>query len=123
MTVAVYRGANAEKNWKREIEKYSGIRHPNLVQLYGTVNSGGLYAIIFHDELVPLGEYVEEYQNSVILTVYLYGFFDVIHYLNPVFGGDVAWQAHCSNPGFLSSLVALELGYGAQLVGSASSLR
>ncbi|KAJ7040718.1 hypothetical protein C8F04DRAFT_1081884, partial [Mycena alexandri] len=97
MTVAVYRGGYAEKNWNREIEKYSGIRHPNLVQLYGTVNSGGLYAMIFHDELVPLDKYMEEYQNSVITTVYLYAFFkkelgDAIHYLNPIFGGDIAWQ-------------------------------
>ncbi|KAF7348625.1 hypothetical protein MVEN_01380500 [Mycena venus] len=126
--IEVFRGANAEKNWKREIAKYSGIRHPNFVQLYGTVDSGGLYAMIFHDELVPLREYVEEYQNSVISTVYLYALFKkelggAIQYLNPVFGEDVAWQAHCGNSGFSSSLVAPELGYGAQLVGSASSLR
>ncbi|KAJ7503640.1 hypothetical protein B0H11DRAFT_1983658 [Mycena galericulata] len=104
MTVAVYRGANAEKNWKRQIAKYSGIRHPNLAQLYGTVNSGGLYAMVFHDELVPLGEYMEEYQNSVISTVYLYGFFkkelgDAIHYLNPVFGGDITWQIILNSSG------------------------
>ncbi|KAJ7261432.1 hypothetical protein C8J57DRAFT_1513960 [Mycena rebaudengoi] len=49
MTVAIYQGENAEENWRRELAKYSGIRHPNFIQLYGTVSSPGLHAIIFHD--------------------------------------------------------------------------
>ncbi|KAJ7104752.1 hypothetical protein C8R44DRAFT_807819 [Mycena epipterygia] len=50
MTVALYQGNNAEENWKKEISKYSRLRHPNLVQLYGTVTSPcGVYAMVFHD--------------------------------------------------------------------------
>ncbi|KAJ7095581.1 hypothetical protein C8R44DRAFT_860239 [Mycena epipterygia] len=75
MTVAVYQGENAEETWKREVSKYSGIRHPNFVQLYASVNSDGLYATIFHDDLVPLKQFVDEYRHSVISTVYLYSFF------------------------------------------------
>ncbi|KAJ7090024.1 hypothetical protein C8R44DRAFT_720372 [Mycena epipterygia] len=75
MTVAVYQGEDAEETWKRELAKYSGLRHPNIVQLYGAVNSGSLYATIFHDILVPLKQFVDEHRYSVISTVYLYRFF------------------------------------------------
>ncbi|KAJ7104862.1 hypothetical protein C8R44DRAFT_807200 [Mycena epipterygia] len=72
MTVAIYEGEHAEENWKCELSKYSGFRNPNFVQLYGTVNSGGLYATIFHDDLIPVQQFLEEYRNSVIATAYLY---------------------------------------------------
>ncbi|KAJ7509108.1 hypothetical protein B0H11DRAFT_1963851 [Mycena galericulata] len=72
MTVAVYQGENAEEKWKRELAKYAGIRHPNFVQPFGIVSSAGLYATVFHDELVPVREYIEEYRHSMISTVYLY---------------------------------------------------
>ncbi|KAJ7127746.1 hypothetical protein C8R44DRAFT_979368 [Mycena epipterygia] len=75
MTVAVYQGENAEETWKRELSKYSGLRHPNFVQLYASVNSDGLYATIFHDDLVPLKQFVDEYRHSVISTAYLYASF------------------------------------------------
>ncbi|KAJ7127725.1 hypothetical protein C8R44DRAFT_873534 [Mycena epipterygia] len=75
MTVAVYQGENAEETWKRELGKYTGLRHPNIVQLYGAVNSGSLYATIFHDDLVPFEQFIDEYQHSVISTVYLYVYF------------------------------------------------
>lgn len=71
---------------------YMHARHPNFVQLYGTVSSGGLHATIFHDgsqflavssptveqslsELVPVEQYLEEFRQSPISTVYLYGYF------------------------------------------------
>ncbi|KAJ7094128.1 hypothetical protein C8R44DRAFT_989790 [Mycena epipterygia] len=76
MTVAVYQGANAEETWKRGLANYSGLRHPHIAQLYGAVNSGGLYALIFHDDLVPRDQFLEEYQQSVISTVYLYAQFN-----------------------------------------------
>ncbi|KAJ6554106.1 hypothetical protein B0H10DRAFT_1231828 [Mycena sp. CBHHK59/15] len=56
MSVAVYQGHNAEEDWRREIERYSGIRHPNFVQLFGVVNTCRMYAAIFHDDLIPLDE-------------------------------------------------------------------
>ncbi|KAJ7095597.1 hypothetical protein C8R44DRAFT_813505 [Mycena epipterygia] len=83
MTVAVYQGEYAEETWRHELVKYSGLRHPNIIQLYGAVNSGGLYATIFHDELVPLKQFVHEYRHSVASTVYLYSYF-VRPYINVV---------------------------------------
>ncbi|KAJ7104879.1 hypothetical protein C8R44DRAFT_886905 [Mycena epipterygia] len=80
MTAAIYEGEHAEesfaKTWRHELSKYSGFRHPNFVQLYGTVNSGGLYATIFHDDLVPAQQFLEEHRHSVISTVYLYHCFN-----------------------------------------------
>ncbi|KAJ7870550.1 hypothetical protein B0H13DRAFT_2280594, partial [Mycena leptocephala] len=90
MTVAVYQGPNAEENWKSEVQKYSGIRrvhsffhkadylnllrsHPNFLQLYGAVSSSRLYATIFHDELVPYADYMEEHYLPPMLTVYRLG--------------------------------------------------
>ncbi|KAJ7508796.1 hypothetical protein B0H11DRAFT_1962643, partial [Mycena galericulata] len=75
MTVAVYQGENAEEKWKRELAKYSGIRHPNFVQPFGIVSSSGLYATVYHDELVPVREYIEEYGLSMLSIVYLYVYF------------------------------------------------
>ncbi|KAJ7079686.1 hypothetical protein C8R44DRAFT_824646 [Mycena epipterygia] len=75
MTIAVYQGENAEETWRRELTKYAGLRHPNIVQLYGAVNSMGLYATIFHDDLVPFENFMDEHRHSVISIVYLYSYF------------------------------------------------
>ncbi|KAJ7508802.1 hypothetical protein B0H11DRAFT_2184547 [Mycena galericulata] len=82
VTVIVYQGQNAEEEWKREVVKNSGIWHPNFVQLYGIVSSSGIYATIFHDELVPAEQYMEEYEDSasVLSTVYLYTFLDALNF-------------------------------------------
>ncbi|KAJ7509111.1 hypothetical protein B0H11DRAFT_1363077 [Mycena galericulata] len=71
MTVAVYQGENAEERWKRDVAQHSGSRHPNFVQLFGIVSASGLYATIFHDELVPVTQYIEEYGRYMVSTVYL----------------------------------------------------
>ncbi|KAJ7079674.1 hypothetical protein C8R44DRAFT_895630 [Mycena epipterygia] len=114
MTAAVYQGENAEQTWKHEIAKYSGLRHPNIVQLYGTVSSGGLYAAIFHDDLVPVEQFMDEYRHSVISTVYLYGYFgteleDAQEYYRSLF-----WSSHSPIP---------YLGYDGQPVESALKFR
>ncbi|KAJ7436176.1 hypothetical protein B0H11DRAFT_1394086 [Mycena galericulata] len=91
MTVAVYEGQNAKEIWNRDLSKYSGIRHPNVLQLYGITASGGLYATVFHDELVPFERFMAEYQHSMIATVYLHAYFrrelrDVELYVGRLFG-------------------------------------
>ncbi|KAJ7111708.1 hypothetical protein C8R44DRAFT_252320 [Mycena epipterygia] len=50
MTVAVYQGQNAEEEWRRDISKYSGVRHPKFLQVYGVSESYSLYATVFHDD-------------------------------------------------------------------------
>jgi hypothetical protein len=65
--------------------------HPNLVQLYGIVNSPGLHAAVFHDsqyislsspqitkvlffssDLIPPTELLQKYRNSHLSTVFLW---------------------------------------------------
>ncbi|KAJ6518118.1 hypothetical protein C8R47DRAFT_6850 [Mycena vitilis] len=62
MTAAVYQGDGAEEEWREEILRYSNLRHPYLVQLYGVVKTRNLHAAIFHDDLAP----VDELKNSVL---------------------------------------------------------
>ncbi|KAF8134049.1 hypothetical protein K438DRAFT_2031490 [Mycena galopus ATCC 62051] len=71
MTVAVYDGDNAEEEWHREISKYAHLRHPNFVQLFGTVSLPGLLALIYHDELIPTKQMLRKYSNSHFATIYL----------------------------------------------------
>ncbi|KAJ7142252.1 hypothetical protein C8R44DRAFT_760419 [Mycena epipterygia] len=90
-TVALYQGQAAEEVWRRELETYSKFRHPNIVQLYGAVTSGDMYATVFHDELIPLKETLSLYRYSPIATVYLLGIFamdacDADDYLESVTG-------------------------------------
>ncbi|KAJ7508913.1 hypothetical protein B0H11DRAFT_1359250 [Mycena galericulata] len=54
VTVVLYNGDAAGKEWAGEVAKYSRFRHPNLMQFYAaSASSSGLYAIIFHDDLLP----------------------------------------------------------------------
>ncbi|KAJ6549630.1 hypothetical protein B0H10DRAFT_2128284 [Mycena sp. CBHHK59/15] len=71
MTIAVYQGQHAEEDWRRDLDQYSGIHHPNFLQIYGAVQSSGLHAVVFYDDLVPLDEMYDSYHNSPILYVYL----------------------------------------------------
>ncbi|KAJ7617109.1 hypothetical protein FB45DRAFT_933457 [Roridomyces roridus] len=72
MTVALYIGEDAEEEWRREISKYSHLRHPNLMQLYAAATSGGICATIFHDELIPLNHVYQTYsRHSPLWAVYV----------------------------------------------------
>ncbi|KAJ7649639.1 hypothetical protein FB45DRAFT_1049863 [Roridomyces roridus] len=70
-TVAVITGPGAEEQWKSEVARYSNIRHPNLFHLYGITSSGGIHALIFHDDLVPWPPYFcHEYDASHFFQVF-----------------------------------------------------
>ncbi|KAJ7431351.1 hypothetical protein B0H11DRAFT_2298404 [Mycena galericulata] len=71
MTAAVYQGGNGEEDWRHELQMYSGVRHPNIVQIYGAVSSGGLYATIFYDEFMPLAQFYSLYKDSPIASLYV----------------------------------------------------
>ncbi|KAJ7501013.1 hypothetical protein B0H11DRAFT_2224857 [Mycena galericulata] len=55
MTVAMYQGDGSE-------------------ELYGLISSGGLRALVFHDELIPYNQFLNRYRNSPILTTYILGY-------------------------------------------------
>ncbi|KAJ7712144.1 hypothetical protein B0H16DRAFT_1744491 [Mycena metata] len=48
LTVAMYEGDGAKEDWRRDVEMYMTLRHPNIIQMYGTASSGAMYATIFH---------------------------------------------------------------------------
>ncbi|KAJ7640009.1 hypothetical protein DFH06DRAFT_1216333 [Mycena polygramma] len=74
VSVAVYEGKAAKQHWQDDISQQLWIRHPNFVQIYGTVEShAGVYATIFYDELIPLNHFVGHYRlQSQARTVYAY---------------------------------------------------
>ncbi|KAJ7486313.1 hypothetical protein B0H11DRAFT_2230770 [Mycena galericulata] len=75
MTVSLYEGKNAEKQWREDIEEYISFRHPNFLQLYGISSSHGIHAAVFHDDLIPVKHIMEMY-SSPVATVYLWGYLD-----------------------------------------------
>ncbi|KAF7374223.1 hypothetical protein MSAN_00304900 [Mycena sanguinolenta] len=76
VTVAVYQGDCAEQEWQRAIEKYMKFRHPNIVQLYGIASYGNIWAAVFHDDMIPLRQFLNLYKHSHFATAYIYGYVD-----------------------------------------------
>ncbi|KAJ7232925.1 hypothetical protein C8J57DRAFT_1383051 [Mycena rebaudengoi] len=74
MTVVLYQGDNAEDEWRDDTSKLSGLRHPNLVQIYGAANSCGVYATVIHDDLIPFDHFLNLHRDSSIITVYMLAF-------------------------------------------------
>ncbi|KAJ6530507.1 hypothetical protein DFH09DRAFT_1184112 [Mycena vulgaris] len=72
MTVAMYQGENAEEEWQRDITQHSHLRHPNIIQLFGTVHSPNVYSTIWLDDLIPTKQFLEESASqSPMLLIYL----------------------------------------------------
>ncbi|KAJ7676985.1 hypothetical protein DFH06DRAFT_616509 [Mycena polygramma] len=69
-TVAIYHGSGAKKRWRRDIADYT---HPNLIRIRGAASLAGIYATVFHGDLLPLQHFLALYRRSPILTVYIYG--------------------------------------------------
>ncbi|KAJ6582132.1 hypothetical protein B0H19DRAFT_1252266 [Mycena capillaripes] len=60
MTVAMYQGDDAEKQWQEDILRCSWFRHPYFMQLWGITTSSAVHAAVFHDEI---------YRHFPVLTV------------------------------------------------------
>ncbi|KAF7353209.1 hypothetical protein MSAN_01508600 [Mycena sanguinolenta] len=74
LTVTMYEGDRAEEEWNQDLANYESIRHPNIMQLYGLVSSKGLYAMVFHDELIPFAQFLRRFEHSPILRTYILGY-------------------------------------------------
>ncbi|KAF7337011.1 hypothetical protein MVEN_02137700 [Mycena venus] len=72
VTVAIYQGDGAKREWREAITKYMSVRHPNIIQICGTARSGDIHATIFHDDLIPLQQFLNLYRHSHFSTVYIY---------------------------------------------------
>ncbi|KAJ7831718.1 hypothetical protein B0H14DRAFT_3143111 [Mycena olivaceomarginata] len=73
-TVALYQGDGAEQAWRKDISRYSCLRHPTFVQLWAVTSSPTMYGAIFHDDLIPFEHDLESYHDSHILTLYTHVF-------------------------------------------------
>ncbi|KAF7337290.1 hypothetical protein MSAN_02281600 [Mycena sanguinolenta] len=78
MTVAMYEGDGAEKAWNQHLANYESIRHPNILQLYGLVSSKGLYAMVFHDELIPYRQFRRRFEHLPVLSTYAMAYCTII---------------------------------------------
>ncbi|KAJ7679406.1 hypothetical protein DFH06DRAFT_1465503 [Mycena polygramma] len=96
VTVAIYEGNGAKEDWRKDISRYSALRHPSFVQLWGLTNTPGIHAAIFHDDLIPFEEFVNRHRDRPVLLVYIYVFCGVdsaklLPYFNSVFGDWNYW--------------------------------
>ncbi|KAJ7340576.1 hypothetical protein DFH08DRAFT_874832 [Mycena albidolilacea] len=115
VTVAMYQGEKAEEEWRRDVAKYMAVRHPNIVQLWGTASFGNTYATIFHDDLIPLHDFLGLYQHSHFTTVYIFAYADAEFqsardYFNSIFSRHLGREMctpfiHCSSGRFCVDLV------------------
>ncbi|KAF7373646.1 Multidrug resistance-associated ABC transporter [Mycena sanguinolenta] len=76
--------------WREHLTKYEAIKHPNIMQLCGLAGTRRLYAMVFHDELIPFRQFLRRFQHSHILSTYFIGycateFDEAISYLSFVF--------------------------------------
>ncbi|KAF7374228.1 hypothetical protein MSAN_00305600 [Mycena sanguinolenta] len=67
VVVALYQGDGAEAQWRRDVKKYMVVRHPNIVQLYGTVSC----------DLIPYQHVVDLYRHSHLSSVYIVAYMNV----------------------------------------------
>ncbi|KAJ7871825.1 hypothetical protein B0H14DRAFT_3131718 [Mycena olivaceomarginata] len=71
MTVALYQGDDMEEEWRQHIMKYESIRHPKIMQLYGSMSTKGLRGVVFHDEMIPFDQFHSRFKHSAILDAYI----------------------------------------------------
>ncbi|KAF7337140.1 hypothetical protein MVEN_02152000 [Mycena venus] len=72
VTAMVYQGNGADEEWRRDLEKHMPLRHPNIIQIYGTASSRSMKTTLYHDELIPFQYFLDIYRQSHFLTVYVY---------------------------------------------------
>ncbi|KAF8209381.1 hypothetical protein K438DRAFT_2012188 [Mycena galopus ATCC 62051] len=71
MTVAVYEGHKAEERWQQDITRHSGLRHPNILQIFATASSSGIHAIIAYGDLIPYKHYLELHRHLPVFSSYI----------------------------------------------------
>ncbi|KAF7353113.1 hypothetical protein MSAN_01498600 [Mycena sanguinolenta] len=74
VTVATYKGDGAEEEWQKDVAKYESIWDPRIMQLHGLVSGKGLYAMVFHDELIPYAQFLRRFKHSLVLSTYIIGY-------------------------------------------------
>ncbi|KAF7291421.1 Ribosomal-L28e domain-containing protein [Mycena indigotica] len=68
MSVAVYEGDEAQQEWLRAITQHASFHHPGFLQLFAVASRRGIYAAVFHDDLIPPEQMFQE--TSTLATMY-----------------------------------------------------
>ncbi|KAJ7636193.1 hypothetical protein FB45DRAFT_1024325 [Roridomyces roridus] len=94
MTVVLYQGDNTEEDWKNYLSRHSNLRHPNIIQIFGTASSAGMHAAVAYDDLVHHEQYLDILQPSPIMEIYTRGCwarhkFDAMDYMASICGGTI----------------------------------
>ncbi|KAJ7649172.1 hypothetical protein B0H17DRAFT_1338774 [Mycena rosella] len=70
MTAVVYHGAQSVQ-WREALCSVPGIRHPNILQLFGVSSSNdGVDALIYHDDFVPVPEVRKKNREIAFASCY-----------------------------------------------------
>ncbi|KAF7349762.1 hypothetical protein MSAN_01703400 [Mycena sanguinolenta] len=70
-------GDDAEEDWKETVSVHANlrpVRHPHILQIYATASSSGIYAAVFHDDLIPLELFLQSFRHSAILQTYIHAY-------------------------------------------------
>ncbi|KAJ7607733.1 hypothetical protein FB45DRAFT_394117 [Roridomyces roridus] len=70
--VVVYRGENAEQEWREYIERHSRAWHPTILQIFGLASFSGVHAVVAHDDLLSYDDFLELRHPSPVMIVYLH---------------------------------------------------
>ncbi|KAJ7669875.1 hypothetical protein DFH06DRAFT_157473 [Mycena polygramma] len=103
VTVAMYQGDGADKEWREYMVKHTSLRHPNIMQIYGAASSGGLHAAVLHGDLIPFERWLDPYKCFPCVIVFLhayYGreFYEARDYFNQICGQAMVSSVHCVSP-------------------------
>ncbi|KAJ6512436.1 hypothetical protein C8R45DRAFT_322039 [Mycena sanguinolenta] len=76
------------------------LRHPNILQLYGTATYDNIHAAVFHDDLIPYQQFLDIYKHSHFSTVYIHAcvnneFQTLLRYFRTTFDDDF-WDQRCT---------------------------
>ncbi|KAF7373993.1 hypothetical protein MSAN_00612200 [Mycena sanguinolenta] len=78
-TVMMYKGDNAEERWTEDILRYSHLRNPNFLQLFGYVTGTSQtrsYAAVFYGVMIPFEQFMSQHRKYHFLTVDIWAYFD-----------------------------------------------
>ncbi|KAJ7742649.1 hypothetical protein DFH07DRAFT_777595 [Mycena maculata] len=71
VTAVVYESGQSDQ-WRETVRKASGLRHPNIFQLFGTTSSEhGIAALIYHDDFVAVTEARNKIRKFPLASCYL----------------------------------------------------
>ncbi|KAJ7681960.1 hypothetical protein DFH06DRAFT_1159797 [Mycena polygramma] len=64
VTIAIYHDYGAAGEWRKYVKAHYLLRHPNIIQIYGTARLCGIHATILHGDLIPIQHCVDLYKHN-----------------------------------------------------------